>query len=70
MTEQVEKLYKLALDARRHIRPGSRGVGTSPYLQSRMQHYLEADCGCIAALTGDSILSVRKEVERRYNASQ
>ena len=55
----VEKLFDKALDARRWI--------TSPNkaLALRMQHFLDADCGCIAELTNTTIESVRNEVERR-----
>lgn len=30
-----------------------------------MQHYLEADCGVISALTAPPVAQVRQEVERR-----
>jgi hypothetical protein len=64
MTEQVEKLYKLALNAKHSMHlAGSLG---SQQLRVRMEHYLEADCGCIAALTGEPISKVLEEVERRY----
>jgi hypothetical protein len=63
-TEQVEKLYKLALDAKHSMHlAGSLG---KDHLRARMEHYLEADCGCISALTDEPISSVLEEVERRY----
>lgn len=61
--EPVEKLYEAALNARQSITTSNK------HLRLRMEHYLEADCGCIAVLTGNSILNVRDEVERRYHAA-
>jgi len=58
-TRDVEKLFDLALDARRWINSPNKALAL------RMQHFLDADCGCIAELTNTPIASVRAEIERR-----
>lgn len=61
-TELVERLYDAALNARQSIDL----AGGNDRLRLRMEHYLEADCGCIAKVTDKSIFSIREEVEHRY----
>jgi hypothetical protein len=58
--EETEKLFKLALDARRWMESPSKGLAL------KMKHFLHADCACIAALLDVDIDSVMEEVERRY----